>query len=175
MNVRRVVVGAIQLVLAFIIYDEANTASRLYAFANSDSGSMAASSGIMLAIACAVTGLILIITNKQNKRWIYWTVSILSAVMFLISLMSASKYFGDLPVFAWAYIILSAIALFRFGKQKSVEDSVDATPAQSNNDSDAKEATTDHSDELRNLKKLLDENVITQEEFDAKKKQLLNL
>lgn len=33
----------------------------------------------------------------------------------------------------------------------------------------------DHTEELRNYKKLLDDGVITQEEFDAKKKQLLGL
>nr|WP_245184892.1 MULTISPECIES: SHOCT domain-containing protein [Lactobacillus] len=33
----------------------------------------------------------------------------------------------------------------------------------------------DPADELVKLKKLLDENIITQDEFDAKKKQLLGL
>lgn len=34
---------------------------------------------------------------------------------------------------------------------------------------------TESSDEILKLKKLLDENIITQEEFDAKKKQLLGI
>lgn len=179
MNVRRVIVGALQLLLAFFIYDEAESASRLYAFANSDSGSMAAASGIMLAAACAVTGLIFIITNKQNKRWIYWTISIITAVMFLISLTSASSYFKDLTVFAWAYIILSAIGVFRFGKQKPTNESGSDVPAEpdesENNKNGQQSSSSDSSDELRNLKKLLDEGVITQDEFDAKKKQLLGI
>ena len=35
--------------------------------------------------------------------------------------------------------------------------------------------TTSNADELKKYKELLDEGIISQEEFDAKKKQLLNL
>lgn len=38
-----------------------------------------------------------------------------------------------------------------------------------------KASSPDYSEELRNLKKLLDEEIITQEEFETKKKQLLKL
>ena len=37
------------------------------------------------------------------------------------------------------------------------------------------QSTTDIPDEIRKYKQLLDDNIITQEEFDAKKKELLNL
>ena len=36
-------------------------------------------------------------------------------------------------------------------------------------------STNDIDEELRKLKSLLDDGILTQEEFDAKKKQLLNL
>ena len=38
-----------------------------------------------------------------------------------------------------------------------------------------KETPTSAADEIRELKSLFDEGILTQEEFEAKKKQLLNL
>ncbi|MFD1471568.1 SHOCT domain-containing protein [Companilactobacillus mishanensis] len=52
--------------------------------------------------------------------------------------------------------------------KKRVDDFIN-TPKESNNSS------TDSIDELPKLKKLLDAGILTQEEFDAKKKQILGL
>lgn len=46
---------------------------------------------------------------------------------------------------------------------------------QSSNITNVINTPNSNSDELLKLKKLLDENIITQEEFDAKKRQLLGL
>lgn len=52
--------------------------------------------------------------------------------------------------------------------QNTVQDTFDNTQVNNKSSSDA-------TDELRNLKSLLDDGIITQEDFDAKKKQLLGL
>ncbi|MFT8491509.1 SHOCT domain-containing protein [Liquorilactobacillus satsumensis] len=170
MNIKRIVIGAVQLLLAFITYDEASTASKLFAFANSDSGSFAATSGIIMAFACAVTGIILIVTSKQDQRWVFWTVLIITLIFGFIAIMSSSKYFQDLMIFAWGYIILTAIALFRFSKKSKQQ-----IKAETKSTLNKVSANDDSTDELIKMKKLFDDGVITQEEFEAKKKQLLKL
>ncbi|MBQ2966743.1 MAG: SHOCT domain-containing protein [Clostridia bacterium] len=61
------------------------------------------------------------------------------------------------------YDVLNNLIIERQSKQNNEQLKVVATPA------------TDEADQLRKYKGLLDSGVITQEEFDAKKKQLLGL
>ena len=61
--------------------------------------------------------------------------------------------------------VLSDLLIERQEKQKREQRPAPAAPA----------ATCGSADELRQFKQLLDEGLITQEEFDAKKKQLLGL
>lgn len=49
------------------------------------------------------------------------------------------------------------------------------TPQKESADSPAPKSSLDIAEELKIYKELLDSEIITQEEFDAKKKQLLNL
>lgn len=51
----------------------------------------------------------------------------------------------------------------------------DIQPVSNQKVADVKETKIDTADELKKFKELLDSGVITQEEFDAKKKQLLGL
>ena len=64
--------------------------------------------------------------------------------------------------------------IYKTDKQKDVriEETVNDSKE---TDTDSKETVTDNIDEIIKYKKLLDLGIITQEEFDAKKKQLLNL
>lgn len=166
-NIRRIIVGAVEILLAFIIYNEANTASNVYALTNSNSGSFAATSGIMVAFACAITGIILIVTAKNNYRWAFWLVLIITVLFWLLGIMSSTKYFEDLAIFSWGYLILTGIALIKFGKKKAnIQNETEKVATQERQDSNQ---------ELRKLKKLADDGIITQDEFEAKKKQLLGL
>ena len=77
--------------------------------------------------------------------------------------------------------ILFCSGMFSFGKTNDFATSVgtvirEAFEAYKNNDTvKVTGATNSSTDEILKFKKLLDEGIITQEEFDAKKKQILGL
>ena len=56
-----------------------------------------------------------------------------------------------------------------------IKAGMNATKQQEENIADSSSSNTSSLDEIKKLKELLDMNAITQEEFEAKKKELLNL
>ena len=86
-----------------------------------------------------------------------------------IELASAPKAFECLiPQKSYEYVIRNA------GLEQSVE-SANAPDAPAKSETVTNSKTTNIADELRLLKSLLDEGILTQEEFDQKKKELLSL
>ena len=83
----------------------------------------------------------------------------------MISLSSSSLY------------IFSSSAISRLDFRQTPDSATDSqpTPQKESADSPAPKSSLDIAEELKIYKELLDSEIITQEEFDAKKKQLLNL
>lgn len=137
--------------------------------------------GLMIAIASAIIGIIFAVTCKQRPiKWVEYSISIISIIIFLIAISQNTKFYGDLVAFQWGFFILVCLGLpFRKGfkgmpfktrdeSEPAPEQEAVASNSNSSNDSS-------NIEKLRDLKKLLDDGIITQEDFDKKKKELLKL
>ncbi|EQE00563.1 short C-terminal domain protein [Clostridioides difficile CD9] len=76
--------------------------------------------------------------------------------------------FSDMIIYA----ILLVAGVFFSNRTTRIKDSTNNNKPQTYN---INSSNNDSTDEILKFKKLLDEGAITQEEFDAKKKELLNL
>ncbi len=128
---------------------------------------------------CAVMCLISIIsknTEKDGKAHIAVAILLFISVFYnTISCSSDDNLFANYPaVFTALFSILFAVIVIACAKRSSlIASSGNKATVQKTVINNIKENTS--ADELKKYKDLLDAGAITQEEFDIKKKQLLNL
>ncbi|MDN7145307.1 SHOCT domain-containing protein [Liquorilactobacillus mali] len=180
--VRRLVAGILLMLLAVVIYSETNEISRISALSSSNEFNAVVGAGYILAIFAAIIGVFFSVTCKTRpKKWIEYSLSAFAIIlMLLISLTDNLYLFKDLGLFRWGFIILVALGLpskngFKNMPFVSKKEAVTIDQPINNNDEIKSAPVKDTSSELRELKKLFEDDVITQEEFDAKKKQILKL
>ena len=128
-------------------------------------------SSILIIIAYALIAL----TTRQKENAI--TIGIVSAALFIIRSFwfycTAENSFWNALLYAlngWTVLLATAVMLTCVVVQNTPQNK----PAKTSQPTIAQK-TENRIGELTKLKELLDTGVITQEEFDAKKKQLLNL
>ncbi|MBE6880281.1 MAG: SHOCT domain-containing protein [Ruminococcaceae bacterium] len=83
---------------------------------------------------------------------------------------------GAINIFSLLFILLYVVvAIFSGLTFKNSPKKVVATGKQAVTSPSSVASASDNLDNLLRLKKLLDDEIITQEEFEAKKKEMLNL
>ena len=132
----------------------------------------------ILYILCAVMCIISIISKSKHKDGkAHGAVAILLFIytMFFFCFFNSSDYNckiieTDFPIGLFAGLLFAVIVV-AFAKRSSlIADSKESQQTVVNNIQE-----TTNADELKKYKDLLDNGAITQEEFDAKKKELLGL
>ena len=97
---------------------------------------------------------------KKTRTWAL----ALSIIFFIVAIYN---YLTDIPIQqAFAAIMLAPAGIFLY-LSNIMGDTQDSSPESS--------SSLDPADEIKKYKELLDSGTISQEEFDAKKKELLGL
>lgn len=138
--------------------------------------------GVFLSILSLAVGIFFCVTCKRRPvKWQEYTLAIIGVVFFVIlGLLSHQDYYTDLTIWRWLFVILMCLGLplkngfkdmpFESKTRKEVTEKVEPTEPIKK-----EEFANSSTKELRDLKKLLDDGIITQEDFDKKKKQILKL
>lgn len=163
----RLVFGIIFIVVAVFALFQSLTVSAAYSLANSEDGTTAGAAGLVFSILMLVIGIIFIAARKNNSRGFKTATYIMCVIGFLLAL-GAMDEFSDMIIYA----ILLVAGVFFSNRTTRIKDSNNNNKPQMPN---INSSNNDSTDEILKFKKLLDEGAITQEEFDAKKKELLNL
>lgn len=130
---------------------------------------------IILGIGGIVSGIIFIFTSKHMpKRWVDYFASIFCTVCLIIVLTEFPR-FGAGPINWLIFIAILACLIYalpfsKTGYKNYHYSNVEASHSEKNNST-----ANSNLKEIKELKSLLDDGAITQEEYDKKKKQLLNL
>ncbi|MFT8558216.1 SHOCT domain-containing protein [Liquorilactobacillus hordei] len=193
--IRRLIAGILLFVFAIIAWQESY---RVAAYAGTlyipKSAQGAGGTGLILAILAGIIGVIYAVTcNKRPVKWLEWAICIVAIIITLLAATENTKYYPDLNLFRWSFIILVILGLpLKKGfKDMPFEEKKDAKNIEENTNNNSSNVITEplvnntndpirpekNSDinDLRDLKKLLDEGIITQDDFDTKKKQILKL
>lgn len=193
--IRRLIAGILLFVFAIITWQESY---RVAAYAGTlyipKSAQGAGGTGLILAILAGIIGVIYAVTcNKRPIKWLEWSICIVAIVITLLAATENTKYYPDLNLFRWSFIILVALGLpLKKGfKDMPFEEKKDTRNVEENTNNNSSSITgkplinstkeaiksEKNSDlnDLRDLKNLLDEGIITQDDFDTKKKQILKL
>ena len=126
---------------------------------------------IFLGIAGIIPGIVLICThNKMPHRWIDYSIAIIAAICLIICLTEFPGFGAGLINWMIFIIILAcliyALPWSRNGyKNYHYPNNINSSYFSNNN----------NLEDIKKLKSLLDDGAITQDEYDKKKKQLLNL
>jgi len=168
--VRRLVSGILLILFSIVVFSESaqmlNLASSLGAH-YSQIISAAAGSGILLALAAGISGIIFTATCKIRPiKAVEWLIAIVDIiVIFLVSDNQYASYFKDLLIFQFVFVILLVIGV---PYKKGYKD----MPFRNKNEKSLKFTTEK---QLNELKEMLDDGTITQEEYDAKRKKILGI
>lgn len=172
--IRRLIAGIILLILSvFELIESYHVATFGQAIRNNEFNSEGGV-GLIIGAIAFIVALVFIFTSKSHpKKWAEIALAIVIALGFLSVMITSHKDFSDLPVFAWLNLIIACIA-FPWSKK-----GYKGMPYVSKNEQtitkEKLDSSNDVADEIAKYKKLADNGTITQEEFEAKKKQLLNL
>lgn len=120
---------------------------------------------IILAASCALLILTVLLKNSSMIT------GILSATARVICLITTIVWQGRITVSNIVPAILFAVGVILIGLSRNAKELRDATK----NIAPEKTKATNNIEKITKLKGLLDSGAITQEEYDAKKKQLLGL
>lgn len=126
----------------------------------------------ILGLAGIIPGIVLICThNKMPHRWVDYSIAIIAAICFIICLTEFPQL-GAGP-FNWlTFLIILACLIYALPWSKNGYKNYHYPNGK--NDS-ANYSTDSNLEDIKKLKSLLDDGAITQDEYDKKKKQLLNL
>ena len=110
--------------------------------------------------------------NEEKYIWLIALSSVLAIVCFVLAIIVASIYMAGMNIF-------SVLIIFLMEKLSDVKDRnrqiYQARRKHMNNNERQKRPEISVADEIAGYKKLLDSGAITQEEYEQKKKRLLNL
>jgi hypothetical protein len=166
----RLIFGIIFIVMSVIALFQSMAVSAAYSLASDSDGTSSGAAGLVVAILMMVVGIIFIAARKNNARGIKTSTYIMCAISLFLA-VSAIDSFSDMGIYA----VLMLVGVI-WGNMATKIQPENNTSEQALNkqtlESTAKSSTTD---EIMKFKKLLDDGAITQEEFDAKKKELLNI
>lgn len=181
--VRRLVAGILLLVMAIVSFYEATSimkdAEELQSVV--DSSTMARIQGaggvmVMMGLWGIVIGIIYTATCKiRPRKWLEWTIIGVDLVVFFLTATEVDLIStGLVSIIRWVVFILVAVgAPLKYGYTDmpwaTKADRAKQTPPTST------PLTDNTAEQITKLKSLLDSGALTQDEFDAKKKQLLNL
>ncbi|MCC4342839.1 hypothetical protein GIX77_08915 [Lactobacillus reuteri] len=130
---------------------------------------------IILASANLIIGITFISTCYMfPKKWLDYILVGLGVILYSICLTEFSQ--NEITSYVtWIFFIIS-VACLLIGIPWS-KNGYKTMPYQTKNSvkKNTQKDSSDYMEQIAKLKKLLDDNAITQEEYDAKKKQLLNL
>ena len=162
--VRRLVSGILLIVLAVLSFVCSNLNANLEMLTGQDIDALV---GVyrLIAIYSLVVGIFFCASCKRRpKKWIEYTIAAITIVLFI--LIPSTQHYSTsayLIIFQWALIIIVAAGL---PTKKGFKD----MPFQNKNENSLKNATEK---QLNELKEMLDDGTITQDEYDAKRKKII--
>lgn len=168
--VRRLVSGILLILFSIVVFSESaqmlNISSSLGAH-YSQIISTAAGSGFLLALAEGITGIIFTATCKMRPiKVVEFLIAIVDAIVIvLVRDNQYANYFKDLLIFQFIFLILYLIGAPLKKGYKNM-------PFRNKNENCLKFTTEK---KLNELKEMLDDGTITQEEYDAKRKKILGI
>lgn len=140
----------------------------------------AISSIILVAIALFAYVMMLLGKNTALTKFTYYIPIVIFAVsllhflyLVLFAEYDSASWYEDCSANWGAYVIVSMNTVLAILGYLLKQDRF--SPKYANENTDKAPPATEISDELKVYKKLLDDGIITQEDFDAKKKQALGL
>lgn len=188
--VRRLIAGILLILFAFLVMTESFDLYNIGASFNNNTKLIAASgSGMLLAFAAGVSGVIYAATCKIRPiKGIELTMFIINcSVLGLVKTNQYIGYFKDMGLFELIFLILLALASpykkgykdmpFKKFNDKAPNGS-DTSAASKSSDINTVPNSSDVTltkKELSELKELLNDGTITQEEYDAKRKKILGI
>ncbi|MFT8866141.1 MAG: SHOCT domain-containing protein [Lacticaseibacillus paracasei] len=189
--VRRLVAGVLLIVTALWAFYDTAVFGRLLAFYRGTNMEMVVQSEeglvIMSGILGLIVGIVYISTSKRRPvKWLEYTITGVAIVFLLLSQTAVDLLAGGIvSVIRWLIFLFVGVGLplkngykdmpFASKKASSITDVVsDHDLAETGSNKNDKTNMIDDTD-LRKLKKLLDDGIISEQEFNAKKKQLLGL
>lgn len=175
--VRRLVAGIILLLLSIFEMVESYHVSAYGQMINNTQFKGEGGLGMIIGAIAFIVALVFVFTSKSRpKKWVEITLAIFIVLGVVFNQMITNNTFIDLPYFGLINVIISCIA-FPWSK-KGYKGMPFISKDEKNEQNDVEPAIQTSSttaDEIVKYKKLADSGVITQEEFEAKKKQLLNI
>lgn len=162
----RLIFGIIFIVVAAIALFQSFAVMTAYSIGGYSEGSASGAAGILVSLLMLVLGIIFIATRKNNSKGLKTAIYIIGALSAMMA-FGISSAFSDMSIYG-ILIIAGAILCNLPLSTETIEDSTD------HNNEDIEQSVSS-ADEIIKLKKLLDDGTITQEEFDAKKKQILGI
>ncbi|BAN72084.1 SHOCT domain-containing protein [Lacticaseibacillus paracasei] len=189
--VRRLVAGVLLIVTALWAFYDTTVFGRLLAFYRGTNMEMVVQSEeglvIMSGILGLIVGIVYVSTSKRRPvKWLEYTITGVAIVFLLLSQTAVDLLTGGIvSAIRWLVFLFIVVGLplkngykdmpFASKKASSITDVVsDHGPAETGSNKNDKTNMIDDAD-LRKLKKLLDDGIISEQEFNAKKKQLLGL
>lgn len=174
---RRLIAGIILLLLSIFELVESYHVSAYGQMINNDVYNSEGGLGMIIGAIAFVVALVFIFTSKSRpKKWVEITLAIFIVLGIVFNQLITNSTFIDLPFFGWINVIISC---FAFPWSRKGYKDMPYISKNEKNEQKLAESTTQVSptdaDEIGKYKKLLDDGAITQEEFEAKKKQLLNI
>lgn len=125
---------------------------------------------IILGLGGIVPGIIFICTSKNMPRkWIDYFAAVFGAICLLIVLTEYPR-FGAGPINWIIFVIISVSLIYALPWSKKGYKNYHYPISD-----EQPHLTANNLEEIKTLKSLLDDGAITQEEYNKKKKQLLNL
>lgn len=164
--VRRLVSGILLMILALLAFICSNMNAILRLMTNQDISALV---GVyrLIAIYSLAIGIFFCASCKQRPtKWVEYTITTTSVIMFaFIPLTQGYDISSYLMIFQWALLFIVALGL---PSKKGFKD----MPFRNKNENSLKFTTEK---QLNELKEMLDDGTITQEEYDAKRKKILGI
>lgn len=138
----------------------------------------------ILSLACLLPYLAVTVRRLHDtgKSWVWILLPLVGILFFIPAIFSADGDIEDLITYGLVWVLIGGIlylageiVLIVFCAQASQKGENKYGPEPVNNGFTADEKKKTDTDELKKLKNLLDDGVITQEDYNKKKKDLLGL
>ncbi|EJE99197.1 SHOCT domain-containing protein [Liquorilactobacillus mali] len=174
---RRLIAGIILLLLSIFEMVESYHVSAYGQMINNDSYNGEGGLGMIIGAIAFIVALVFIFTSKSRpKKWVEITLAVFIVLGVVFNQMITDNTFIDLPFFGWINVVISCFAFpwSKKGYKGMPYISKDEKNEQKSVEPAAQTSST-VADEIVKYKQLADNGIITQEEFEAKKKQLLNI
>lgn len=159
----RLIFGIIFIVLSVFSLFQSLGVMAAFSIASYEEGASSGALGIIVSIMMLVLGIILVSARKNDSKGITITIYIIGILAAVFAFL-ASAEFTDMSIYAVALLAGTFFSALKLSKTKNIK---------TNNT--VKKEQPSPTDELTKFKKLLDDGVITQEEFDKQKKKILDL